>query len=833
MEHQITIYYHRLDDSYDGWNGWIWVSEQKGQTVHFTQPCDYGRVGTAVVQNPNNEPYLGLLLRKGEWSDRDIQVDRFVSLKNTDVSIWLLQDEIEIFDSEQDALRAREPRITGAVLKKLNQILVQSNVPMNKVEIGSIEIREKQQHQKIDVTKILDVLKTRILLETKEPLSLEQNYSVSIEGFHGIKNVIIGGDVFNSKGFDSLYYYEGEDLGYCYTKEKTTFKVWSPTADQIELIIYTEGDSAVRDGGTPFEMSMAEKGVWQHTLDGDQNGIFYTYRINHNGIWKEAGDPYAKAVGVNGDRSAVVDLDETDPEGWEKDIPPFTGQSVDAVVYELHVRDFSIDELSGIQYKGKYLAFTEEGTEGPNGVKTGLAHLKEMGITHVHLLPVFDYASVNEKTLDIPQYNWGYDPKNYNVPEGSYATNPYNPVVRIVEFKKMVQALHKKGIAVIMDVVYNHTRDNINSKFHKIVPGYYYRMKEDGTFHDGTFCGNETASEHSMMRKYIIDSVLYWTKEYHIDGFRFDLMGIHDIDTMNAVRKALDEVNPNILIYGEGWDMGNLPKEKKAIQIHANQMLRIGYFNDHVRDVLKGPVANPKEHGFVDGKKNVEIQVKSVVCGSIEYNDTVKDYNAEICQSINYSEVHDNHTLWDKLREANPNVSDEDRIKMHLLANTIIFTSQGMPYLHAGAEFLRTKNGVENSYCSADEVNRLDWTRKANFIDIVEYYKKLIALRKQHAAFRMKSVEEIRKHLHFIDSPKQTVAYTLSDPAGLDPWKCILVVHNASTQQQKISIPKTKWIVVLKDQKIDLDGLEIFEEAEISISPISSIVLYTQNDIKE
>jgi pullulanase len=405
---------------------------------------------------------------------------------------------------------------------------------------------------------------------------------------------------------DTDFFYTGDDLGITYSKTETTFRIWAPLATRVVLIIYKHGDVASADPGVTYEMERSVKGTWVKTLSGDLHGIFYTYKVTHQGQEVEAPDPYAVAVGINGDRSAVVNLAATNPPGWVEDRrPPFSGRMTEAVIYELHIRDLSMHETSGIINKGKYLQFKETGRRGPGGVTTGIDHLKELGITHLHLLPTYDFASIDEKTLEKQEFNWGYDPKNYNTPEGSYATDPYDPVVRIQEYKEMIQILHQNGIRVIFDAVYNHTFHNYDSIFHRIVPGYYYRMTEDGAFLDGTGCGNETASERRMMRKFMVDSIKYWVNEYHIDGFRFDLMGIHDLETMREIRKAVDRIDQGIILFGEGWDMGHLPHRQRAIQPHAHQMPEIGFFNDHFRDNLKGPWNNDREHGFIDGRAHM------------------------------------------------------------------------------------------------------------------------------------------------------------------------------------------------------------------------------------
>ncbi|MCX8130519.1 MAG: type I pullulanase [Clostridia bacterium] len=667
---------------------------------------------------------------------------------------------------------------------------------------------------------------------TSENLPLNRRYSVIVDGYQGESTVILSGNVLSSKEFDELFYYSGDDLGYTYSKEKTSFRVWAPLAEKVILMVYKDGDTASADPGMPYEMQKDVKGTWTASLEGDQNGIFYTYKVTNYGVEAEAGDPYAKAAGVNGDRSAVVDLASINPDNWDMDKKPEFKSREDAIIYELHIRDLAMDADSGIVNKGKYIQFKEEGTKGPGGISTGIDHIKELGVSHVHILPSFDYASIDEKHLEQNNFNFGYDPENFNVPEGSYSTDPYKPEVRIKEYKEMVQAFHKNGLRMVIDVVYNHTNDGSLDKFRRIVPGYYYRMREDGTYYNGSGTGNETASERAMVRKYIVDSVKYWINEYHVDGLRFDLMGIHDMETMKAVRAEADKIDPSIIIYGEGWDMGNLPREQRTIQPYAKDMPEIVYFNDNIRDNLKGPYNNSTAHGFVDGQQYYDLEVMEGVAGSIAYNDIVKDYNGAPGQSVNYVSCHDNMTLWDKISAANPGISEAERQKMHNLANTIVMTSQGIPFLHSGVEFFRTKQGVYDSFVSPDSINAMDWSEKAAHLDSVEFYKGLIALRKEHPAFRMATSDMIRKHLTFIPSQNNSVAYVIKDNANKDSWKNILVAYNANTTAVQIDIPKARWNVVVKGNKAGTGTIRTEKCSKLSIEPLSAVVMYTNEKIK-
>ncbi|MDT3427211.1 pullulanase [Paenibacillus forsythiae] len=589
-------------------------------------------------------------------------------------------------------------------------------------------------------------------------------------------------------GLDDLLGYEGDDLGVSYSPERSAFRLWAPTSRQAELVLY---DSWQDEASAVLPMTRDIGGTWTLTVKGDLEGKFYTYRVWIEDRWNEAADPYARAVGVNGDRGAILDLRKTDPLRWTEDKPPFD-HPVDAVIYELHLRDLSIHPGGGIRQKGKFTGLAESGTRGPGGTPTGLDHIAALGVTHVQLQPIFDYAteSVDETKLDQPHYNWGYDPKNYNVPEGSYATDPYVPGVRIKELKCLIQTLHDRGLRVIMDVVYNHVYDAHRMNLAKLVPGYYLRYKADGTLSNGSGCGNDCATERKMMSRFIADSVLYWAQEYHIDGFRFDLMGLMDIGTMTEIRRRLDELDPSILTIGEGWMMDTeLAPELRANQHNSSLLPGFGQFNDGFRDAVKGSIFLHNRQGFISGGAGTENGVMAGVAGGIAYGPGIWQFAQEPQQSVNFVECHDNHTLWDKLLLSTEGATDEERRAMHRLASAMVLTSQGIPFLHAGQEFMRTKNGAENSYNGPEEINRLDWERCAAHQDDVEYMKQLIALRKAHPAFRLRSAEEIRRTLFFERAPGGAVAYTLRNHAGGDSASYLYVVYKANAGEMALALP--------------------------------------------
>lgn len=623
-----------------------------------------------------------------------------------------------------------------------------------------------------------------------------------------------------------------EDLGAIYTPEKTTFRIWSPTAENVSLNLYQEGtgDNLINTA----LMSKRDDGLWSTEINENLSGVYYTYSITISGSTNEVVDIYAKSVGINGNRGMIVNLKETDPLHFRNTPRPAFDNITDAVIYEVHVRDFSIDESSGIKIKGKFLGFTELETKNDNGDYTGLSHLKDLGVTHVHLLPSFDYESVDESSVK-PQFNWGYDPKNYNAPEGSYSTDARNGAVRIKEMKELVKALHENGIRVIMDVVYNHTYKSEDSIFNLTVPDYYYRA-ENGRFTNGSACGNETASDHPMMRKFMLDSVKYWADEYMIDGFRFDLMGLHDATTMNMINSELKEIDPSIFVYGEGWVGGYspLPDEDKVLKCNAAKTPDIAYFSDDIRDTIKGSVFDMHEFGFVNGKPNLEENLKLCLTGSInthliDYSKaTIKPWATSPCQVINYCEAHDNLTLWDKLYYSALGVTVEDRIRMDKLAAAIVFLSQGVPFIQAGQEFLRSKpkddsgtSFAENSYNSADSVNSIKWNKKTEHKDVYNYYKGLIEIRKAHSLFRMTTKEQIENRLSFIENcPKNTVAFILKDDN-----EEIAVIFNSNKETTVVSIPGGEWNVILNDNIAGNNIINSINSDRVEVPSISAMVI--------
>lgn len=629
--------------------------------------------------------------------------------------------------------------------------------------------------------------------------------------------------------------YTGNDLGLTYTPNASTFKVYVPEADAVYMSFYEDGTT--EESYHVEQMYRRDNGIWESKIEGDLLGKFYTFQVFRGKGWlKKVPDPYAKAVGVNGSRAMVVDLSKTNPKGWENDKRPPLSKPNDIILYELHIRDLTIHDSSPFKNPGKFLGLTEQGKTNTDGLSTGIDHIKELGVTHVHLLPSYDFLSIDESKPEDNEYNWGYDPQNYNVPEGSYSTDPYDGNVRIKEFKKMVQTFHENGIRVILDVVYNHTGSSLRSNFYSLVPGYYYRLKDDGKLSNASACGNETASERPMMRKFMIESVKYWAEEYHIDGFRFDLMGIHDIETMNMISDTLKKVDPSIFVYGEGWAAGPspLPEELRALKRNAPQLNEIAAFSDDMRDGVKGHVFTHDAKAFISGKAGLEESVKFGIIAATQHDqidyDKVNYSNApwsnKPAQCINYVSCHDNHTLFDRLKLSCPEEPEAEIKKMHKLANTIVLTSQGVPFLHAGVEFMRTKDGVENSFESPDSINQIVWDRKTQYKDVFEYYRSLIQLRKNHPAFRMSTTEEVQKHLRFLNTEGDNIiAYQISDNANGDEWKDIIIVFNGNKEAREVELPEGDFQVIIRDGSISEDGLGQQRGGKVSVNGRSALVM--------
>lgn len=611
-----------------------------------------------------------------------------------------------------------------------------------------------------------------------------------------------------------------------YSPKSTTFSLTtSPDVKKVDVVI-SDNDS---DTAQQLVKSMKRVGAgkWKLTVKNDLKGKYYVFSVYNQAQPDHTPGVFAKAVGVNGKRGAIVDLKDTDPDGWADDVRPELKNPCDLIIYEMHHRDFSMDMSSGIKNKGKFLALTEP---------AAISHLRRLGVNAVHILPSFDFASIDESKSDVAQYNWGYDPLNYNVPEGSYSTNAADPKTRIREFKKMVQALHKAGIRVILDVVYNHTFDINGSNFQKTYPDYFFRKNAEGKYSDGSGCGNETASDKELMREFMKESVAYWVNEYHIDGFRFDLMGVHDIETMNEIHDVVAKIDPTIYIYGEGWSAGSCayPQDKLAIKANARQLNGIGAFSDEMRDALRGPFSDDTKGGFLAGVPGQEESIKFGIAGAISHpqidmtkvNYSKVPWTNEPSQMVAYVSCHDDMCLTDRLRSSIPYIGDDELIRLDLLAQTAVLTSQGVPFILSGEEMLRDKKGVHNSYRSPDSINRLDWNNLKRYPQVFDYYAGLISLRKQHPAFRMGSADEVRKNLCFLEAPEGVVAYQLKNNAGGDSWKNIIVVLNSQKTPQTVDVPENTYTMVVANGKVDTNGIGLLIGKTLTVAPQSALIVH-------
>ena len=852
----LNVHYYRFNNDYDEWDVWAWLDPNHGGEGHaFTGEDDFGKTTSIVYEDvvDAREAGIGIIIRKPDWSAKDIEFDRFINLayanNNGEINAYLVQSNSEIVFTAEDAVK--DLAITSAKIDSVNEISFITNVKMSKdLNVENVTLKENGKKIKVKSLEINENV-TSGKIVTEKDLSLNNEYTLEIDGYIG-KTVTLG-KIFNSEEFEELYHYNGE-LGALYSKDKTSFVLWSPTATNVRLALFDAGNDV--EAKEIKEMTKGENGIWTLDVNGDLNGTYYTYLVTNNGLEKEVTDPYAKAVGVNGNRAMVINLNSTNPEGWENDVKPEFIDATDAIIYELHIRDFTIDESSGasMEVQGKYNGMWESGTTlfGNGDIKTGIDHLVELGITHVHLLPTFDHRSIDETKLDQAQYNWGYDPQNYNTPEGSYSSDSYNAEVRVEEFKKMVMELHKAGIRVVMDVVYNHTGATADSHLNLAVPDYYYRQNSDGGFSNGSGCGNELASERSMVRKMMVDSVNYWAKEYHIDGFRFDLMALHDITTMKEIRTTLNEVDESILVYGEGWTGGDSPlsSEEQALKVNTVKYgdLQIAAFSDDMRDAIKGHVFEDATPGFVNGFNGLEDVIKFGIVAStenhqVEYTGGPNQYSGygttawanQPYQTINYASAHDNLTLWDKLQTTNPDASEKELLAMNKMSAALVLTSQGIPFFQAGEEIARTKVNEDgsfnhNSYNAPDSVNKIDWTRKEEYSDLFEYYKGLITLRKSHKSFRMNTTSDIQSALNFLDvTDSNVVAYTLNGEQTNDSWDNIAVIFNSNENPVEVELPLSDWTIVVNGDKAGVESLGNIKGNKVVVPANESYVLVDTN----
>ena len=740
---QITFYW-RYNGTYENCDVWAWWGDAAGKGYLFHE-CEYG--AKAIINIPEGVEQVGFIVRKGcsdpggtAWGSatKDYEQDRFAVIEGRETFIYLKSGEADQYTSSDGGKTLdmiKKFTLAGMVDTKKIQYRVTPKVTIS--DVSQIKVYEGDREIAVASLSTLGRSAAMGYIETAEELDLSKNYRIAIEGYG--EKPVVPTTIFDSEAFAQQYHYDGDDLGAVIHGDKTTFKVWAPTASKVVLNLFEKGHEG--DAYKSVDMVRGDKGVWAYT-EACGHGTYYTYTVTTSVGTQDAVDPYAKAAGANGNRGMVVDLSKTNPDGWNKAGLKNTISSYsEAIIWEVHVRDFS-NKIAASQYKGKYLAFTEKGLVNEHGQPVGVDYLKQLGITHVHLLPVYDYATVDETSPE-DEFNWGYDPKNYNVPEGSYSTDPYNGEVRIREYKQMVQALHAAGIGVVMDMVYNHTYDG-NSSFNRIVPYYYYRYTATGANSSASGCGNDTASERYMFGKFMVDSTAYWVKEYKLDGLRFDLMGLHDLQTMQEVESAVHTINPNAIIYGEGWTMGATNDgSPQANQSNIGQIVPTGdaiggiaVFNDVIRDGLKGSVFEKEAKGFISGEPGSTFS--DIAFGLKGGEGAGQGWSVPNSMVINYMSAHDNNTLWDKLLLSNPNNSDDQRNRMNNLGAAINLLAKGTPFWQAGEEMLRTKGGDENSYKSSDAVNNIDWAvlKEGNReYATMLYYKGLIEMRKGFALF--------------------------------------------------------------------------------------------------
>lgn len=834
---QITLklHYDRPDNEYTDWNAWMWLDGKDGAAYDFEEE-DGEKVATITVDGRANS-VVKYIIRKGEWESKDIESDRQMDISD------VLSGTVHYYvkSGVKEATRVLgDDVLTGVKVKSAkydadtNQVVVTTSLPVNADVTGLFAVKHGDQTE-IEISDVSAEENTYTLTLKENISGMKDMLKTYILTFDGYDYPISMPSVYSAEEFETEYTYNGNDLGATWSSEKTTFKVWAPTAETVQVKLYESGTKGTDDCIDTLDMQKGEKGVWTAEKTGDLNGKYYTYLVTVDGKTNEACDPYARTTGVNGNRAMILDLDSTDPQGWSQDASPNQGMSyTDSIIYELHVRDLSSDSSSGIKNTGKFLGLTERGTKNATGQATGLDHIIDLGITHLHLLPSYDYGSVDETRLNEAQFNWGYDPVNYNVPEGSYSTDPYNGEVRVKEMKQMVKTLHENNINVVMDVVYNHVYSAESFCFNQIVPQYFSRLNEDGSYSNGSGCGNDTASERSMVKKYIVDSVKYWADEYHIDGFRFDLVGLLDTETVNEIVTEVHKTHPNVLFYGEGWTMVTCVSKEgytMATQVNSEQTPDFAYFSDTIRDGLKGSVFEAESTGFVSGMKGQEALIAQCFTATT-------DWCKSPAQTVNYASCHDNYTLKDKLDVSRADATEADRIKMNNLAAAVYMTSQGIPFIHAGEELLRTKvdetgNIEHNSYNSSDYVNAIKWSNldKEEYRQVRDYYKGLIELRKNHKAFRLQTAEEVDANVDYVQIKNGPMMFVIKGKDSIPGEVAdeIVVIFNANTTKKTFRITDYgasmgEWKVCVNDEKAGIEAIST-TDGEVTVQPLSAMVL--------
>lgn len=822
----LKLHYHREDGSYEGWDVWLWNDGGEGAAYPFEE--EEGEM-VATKEITPDATKIGFIVRTQDWT-KDFDGDQFIDVSEMvsgTVHVYV-ESGVEGYTKEYDDDVVTGIKIRSAVYDDEERTVM---VTMTGAIEGDVEgvfsVSGKEGEAAVSGVKELSAGTYLVTLE--QELDAAKSYKIS---YKGTDYDIYLPSVYSTAAFEDAYTYGGDDLGAVWSEEGTAFRVWAPTAESVMLNLYESGDASKDDSIERLEMTADVNGTWTVQKDGDIKGVYYTYSVTIDGVEREACDPYARTTGVNGARAMVIDLDGTDPEGWADDANPHAGKTInDAVIYELHVRDLSAGADSGIENAGKFLGLAETGTTTASGIPTGLDHMKDLGVTHVHLLPIYDFGSVDETGASGSPYNWGYDPVNYNVPEGSYATDPYQGDVRVKELKQAVKGLHDNGISVVMDVVYNHVYSASDFCFNKIVPDYFSRTDKNGAYSNGSGCGNDTASERSMVKKYIVDSVSYWADEYHIDGFRFDLVGLLDTETINAIIEEVHKDHPDVIFYGEGWTMSTALTKggyTLATQVNSEQTPEFAYFNDTIRDGLKGSVFDAADLGYASGRTGIENAIMRCFLGA----DT---WCSSPSQTVNYASCHDNLTLFDHLQTSRPEADEAALIKMNNLAAAVYITAEGVPFMQAGEEMLRTKvkdDGTfdSNSYSSGDLINALKWSdlEKEAYAQVYEYYKGLIAFRKAHDVLRLGSAEEVAASVKAVeDLDANVLAF---DIRGGESAEQLFVIFNANETETSVTLPDGTWNVYINAEKAGTEILDTVTGGSLTVEPVSAMILIKTGD---
>lgn len=843
----LKVHYKRTSGNINDWGLWIWALKGAGlpetAVTPFTSARDasgFGLIETLVPISAGVTE-LGLIPRLQSGWTKDVDQDRTVKLdSNKNAEIWIQQGDAYIYNNSTFTLPAE---IWSANIETLRTIKLTLSKAESSVNVASLALTGIGAPGIVSATKIFDLaggtsysykqwlITTDADIPLGSAITLTHTHPTTPSRTFGSRLAVPAG-VFTSAAFVDSYTYAGDDLGSTYAAAKTDFRVWAPTASAVNLVTYTSATQAT-DDATVIPMTSDVKGTWIASVNGDKHGLVYNYRVTVGGNTEEAVDPYARSVTINGNRGVVINLAQTNPTGWATHTKPsFTGKLTDAVMYELHVRDATKDPSSGVTAanRGKFLGLAQLGTKikvGKVTAPTGLSAIKDLGVTHVQLLPFYDYASGGLE--DNPTFNWGYDPKNFNAPEGQYSSDPTDPVKRISELKTAIQAMHKNGLRVTMDVVYGHVASATEFSQQLIVPGYWFRRDGAGNLTNGSGCGNDVATERPMVRKFIVDSMKYWTSEYKLDGFRVDQMGLWDVTTLNAVRAGVSLVEPKATILGEGWSMGPAIGVPQGIQGQLVNMPGIGAFNDGIRNAVKGSPDGTSDGGYVNGNPGGTINaVKAGITGNTSTTLTVPWFTLDAGQSVNYAEAHDNMTLFDKLWAVNSNTSRAAVAKQSRQIAALLFLAQGTPFIQAGQEFLRSKEGEPNSYNLSDAVNNLKWGERATQATTVAYYKGMIALRKAHKAFRMNTPAAINKNLKFLSAPSDVLAYSINGKAAGDSWSTIVVISNPNSSAKKVNLPATgTWIATVLGDKAGTATLATYRNTKsVTVAAHSTLVIH-------